>query len=143
MRNARQTNGKAPPAQNQTITPPSPATLRKYGLDAQSWLAILESQNWVCAICKRVPKTGRFVTDHAHVPKWKKMKPEKRRAYVRGLTCWWCNKTFLGRGISEARAVSVALYLRAFAVRTGQPTAAQDREANAWAAYDASRLSNG
>ncbi len=137
---ARQTNGKAPPLSERAINPPSPATLRKYGLDAQSWLAILKSQDWVCAICKKRPKTGRFVTDHAHVAGWKRMKPEKRRLYVRGLTCWWCNHTHLGRGITEQKAVSVALYLRAFAVKTGQPTAFEDRTANAWAAYDASRV---
>jgi hypothetical protein len=118
------------------IKVPSALTLRKYGLDARSWLAILESQDWVCAICKQVPKTGRFVTDHAHVPRYKKLTPERRRELVRGLTCWWCNHTHLGRGITEAKAVNVALYLRAFAVRTGQPTAFEDRVANAWAAYD-------
>lgn len=99
------------------IQVPSRATLKKYGLDSESWLCILQSQGHVCAICRKVPKTGRFVTDHAHVPKWKAMKPEKRRLYVRGLTCWWCNKTYLGRAITAEKAMNVVLYLRAFAGR--------------------------
>jgi hypothetical protein len=99
------------------IRVPLKATLRKYGLDAEAWLAILERQGWVCAICKKVAKNGQFRTDHAHVPGWKKMKPEKRRTYVRGLTCWWCNKSYLGRGITEEKAANMAAYLRAFALR--------------------------
>lgn len=103
------------------IQVPSKVTLRKYGLDAEGWLAILEAQSWVCAICKKVPKTGRFVTDHAHVIRWKKMKPEKRRTYVRGLTCWWCNKNYIGRSITVDKAVNVVSYLRAFEARMGAP----------------------
>lgn len=99
------------------IKVPSRATLKKYGLDAESWLIILEAQGYACAICRKAPKTGRFVTDHHHAKGWKKMKPAKRRLYVRGLTCWWCNKTYLGRSITEAKATQVLLYLRAFAAR--------------------------
>ncbi len=99
------------------IQVPSKVTLKKYGLDAESWLALLSAQGHVCAICKKVPATGRFVTDHHHVKGWKKMKPEKRRLYVRGLTCWWCNKTYLGRAITVQKAMQVLLYLRAFDAR--------------------------
>jgi hypothetical protein len=121
-----QANGNGPPlsypqgCQQAVIQVPSKATLRKYGLDAQSWLAILESQGHVCAICKQVPKTGRFVTDHAHVKGWKKMKPEKRRTYVRGLCCWWCNKNYIGRSITVAKATNVVLYLQRFEARCAQ-----------------------
>jgi hypothetical protein len=99
------------------IQVPTKATLKKYGLDAEAWLKILESQNWVCAICHQVPKTGQFRTDHFHVKGWKKMKPEKRKLYVRGLTCWWCNKTYLGRGITIEKATNVLHYLWAFEAR--------------------------
>lgn len=110
------------------ISVPSKATLRKYGLDSQAWLAILESQGWVCAICKKVPKTGRLVTDHAHVPRFKKLSPEKRRAQVRGLTCWWCNHIHLGRGISIDKARNVVAYLQAFdATRAPPPQPYADR----------------
>lgn len=119
---------------------PSKATLRKYGLDAQAWLAILEAQGWVCAICKRVPKNGQYRTDHFHAKGWKKMKPENRRKYVRGLTCWWCNKTYLGRGITESRAMNVVLYLRAFSakVEEAQPPV-EERVADALLAWEKSR----
>jgi hypothetical protein len=30
-------------------------------------------------------------TDHQHVRNWKKMPPEKRKLYVRGILCWPCN----------------------------------------------------
>lgn len=109
--------GPTPQAPGRPIQVPSKVTLRKYGLDAQAWLAILEAQGWTCAICKKVPKTGRFVTDHHHAKGWKKMKPEKRRLYVRGLTCWWCNKNYIGRSISVEKASNVVLYLRAFQAR--------------------------
>jgi hypothetical protein len=101
------------------IKVPSKATLRKYGLDAQLWLAILESQGWVCAICKKSPPSGRMVTDHFHMPKrkWKTFPPEVRRTYVRGITCWTCNHYYLGRGINIEKATNVVLYLRAFEVR--------------------------
>lgn len=101
------------------IKVPSKATLRKYGLDAESWLAILGAQGWVCAICKKVPPSGRMVTDHFHMPKrdWKRWPPEKRRTYVRGITCWTCNHYYLGRGINIEKALNVVRYLQAFAVR--------------------------
>lgn len=98
---------------------PSKATLTKYGLDARAWLDILEAQGCVCAICRKVPKTGRFNIDHSHAKGWKKMKPEKRRLHVRGVVCWWCNKTYLGRSITVAKAEGVLAYLRAFEGRMG------------------------
>lgn len=99
------------------IKVPSAKTLKKYGLDAESWLAILDAQGWACAICKMVPRTGRLNTDHFHVKRWKKLPAEKRRRYVRGLTCWNCNRYYLGRGINIQRAISVVAYLRAFEAR--------------------------
>lgn len=99
------------------IKVPSAPTLKKYGLDAQGWLAILEAQGWVCAICKKVPKTGRFNTDHSHIRRWKTKSPEERRKHVRGIVCWWCNKVYLGRAITIDKAVNVVAYLRAFAGR--------------------------
>jgi hypothetical protein len=99
---------------------PSKATLKKYGLDAESWLAILASQGWVCAICKKVPKTGRFNIDHDHARRWKQRPPEERRRHIRGIVCWWCNKTHLGRAITIEKAINVVHYLQAFAARSGQ-----------------------
>lgn len=98
---------------------PTPVTLRKYGLTAAQWWGILESQGNVCAICEQGPKTGRFVVDHEHVPKWRKLPPDKRRATIRGLLCWWCNKNFVGRAITVAKAKNVVTYLEMYRDRGG------------------------
>lgn len=100
------------------IRVPRKETLKKYGLDAEGWLAILERQDWVCAICRKVPPSGRMVTDHDHLRRWKKLSPTKRRETVRGITCWTCNHYYLGRGINEAKASNVVAYLRAHAAKS-------------------------
>jgi hypothetical protein len=58
-----------------------------------------------------------MVIDHEHVRGWKKMPPEQRKLYVRGLTCWYCNSTYLGRGLTVAKAEGVVRYLKAYAAR--------------------------
>lgn len=99
---------------------PQPKTLEKYGLTATTWLEILERQDWVCPICERFPSTGKFVTDHEHVRGWSKMPDEERARYVRGVTCWWCNRYVLASHISIIRAYRIAAYLEAFEIRLGR-----------------------
>ena len=115
------------------IQPPSKATLAKYGFgcgpaahdedSARDWLCMLMLQGNVCPICGKTPtpsKTSglvRMVIDHLHVRGWKVMPPERRRQYVRGLTCWFCNATYLGRSITVAKAEAVVRYLKAFEER--------------------------
>lgn len=95
---------------------PTKNTLRKYGMSEEDWLRLYDDQLGICPICnRRMEKT--IVIDHFHAQGWKKMKPEKRKLYVRGLTDWWCNKTFLGRGITIERAENVVKYLKAFEKR--------------------------
>lgn len=95
------------------IAIPSAATLKKYGMTEALWLLILEAQGGKCAVCDKVPTpnktTGmtRFVIDHEHVKGWKTMAPEERVRYVRGLTCWYCNSAYLGRGITVDKAQGV------------------------------------
>lgn len=96
---------------------PTKATLRKYGLNAVEWLAILTSQGGVCLVCKRVPISGRWVTDHQHAPKFKKMPPEKRRSYVRGIICPFCNSHCVGRFMTLAKAKNIVVYLEKFEAR--------------------------
>jgi Recombination endonuclease VII len=98
------------------IVVPAPATLRKYGLDVDSWSAFGEAQGWRCP-CGRVPGTGKFNIDHEHVRGWKAMKPEDRRRYVRGLVCWTCNMFTLAKGATAERLRRLADYLDAYAGR--------------------------
>jgi Recombination endonuclease VII len=105
----------APP--DPVIKVPSKATLAKYGLTAAEWGAILEGQGGVCPICEKVPGTGRIVTDHEHAPGWKKMPPARRKLYVRGLCCWFCNHAYLGRGITVRKAENAVRYLKNFEAR--------------------------
>jgi hypothetical protein len=93
------------------ITPPSKATLKKYGLTEDEWWGILHRQGDVCPICEKVPTTGRFVIDHEHVRGWKNMPDSARKRYVRGITCWFDNHSFLGRGITVQKSENVTRYL--------------------------------
>ncbi len=96
---------------------PSDVTLKKYGLSSEEWLDMLAEQGGVCGVCGRVPATGRLVTDHEHVAGWKKMPPEQRKMYVRGLVCWFDNHSYLGRGITVAKAEGVVAYLKRYQAR--------------------------
>lgn len=90
---------------------PKPETLKKYGLTEAEWLAILESQGGVCAICSKLPPSGRLVVDHEHVVRWKHLKPEARKLYIRGVLCWVCNHYYLGRSMNLQKAKNVVRYL--------------------------------
>lgn len=97
------------------IITPSKATLKKYGLSEADWRSILDAQGSVCFVCKREPSKGRLCIDHEHVKGWKKMPPESRKLYVRGLLCWVCNHYYLGRGITLDKAHNVVKYLAEYA----------------------------
>lgn len=96
------------------IQTPKDATLRRYGLTKLEWTAIGVRQGWVCKVCHRFPKNGRFVIDHEHVKGWRFLPPAERKLYVRGLLCVFCNHYNLPRGISEERAYSIYLYLKEY-----------------------------
>lgn len=100
---------------------PKPATLKRYGISAEEWLAILEGQGNVCAICEKEPPSGRFCVDHEHVRKWKKLPPEARKLTIRGILCWTCNHYYVGRGITINKATNVVRYLEAYARRAEPP----------------------
>ena len=96
---------------------PTATTLKKYGGTVEDWVAVIDRQDGVCPVCTTVPKTGRGVIDHEHVRGWKDMAPEIRWLYVRGVTCWWCNSTHLGRGITAEKARNTAVYLEDYLLR--------------------------
>jgi hypothetical protein len=93
---------------------PTQNTLKKYGLTEVEWLAILDSQGGVCPICQKVPMTGRLVTDHLHIKGWKKMPPEMRKKYVRGLLCHFDNHYTLARSVTVDKAKRLVQYLENF-----------------------------
>jgi len=99
------------------VKPPSKPTLRRYGWTAEEWWARWEEQGLVCAICQVAPRTGRVVTDHEHVRGWKKMPPEERKNYIRGLLCWTCNANIVRRGITIQKLENAATYLRIYRER--------------------------
>ncbi len=99
------------------IRAPTDATLRKYGLPREAWAGLLAAQGGVCAICGREPPSGRLVIDHEHVPKWKRLAPNERRRYVRGLLCWTCNHWNVSRYMTPERAARVFSYLESYANR--------------------------
>lgn len=93
---------------------PSKATLKKYGLSLDAWRLIADAQKHACFVCQQEPTNGRLCIDHHHVKGWKKMPEEKRSLYVRGLLCFRCNTTYVGRSITVERAKRVVEYLSAF-----------------------------
>lgn len=94
---------------------PSPQTLRKYGLKKEDWVEMYNLQNGICPICKR-PLENPCV-DHLHIRNWKKMKAEKRKLYVRGIPCMYCNRRLLMRGMTLERARNIVDYLEKFEKR--------------------------
>lgn len=92
------------------MTPPSKATLRKYGLTEADWY-VLVPEGGVCPICANPPRNGRLVIDHEHVPRWKDKPPSERRKFVRGLLCGWCNFRLLRKGLTLLRARRIVEYL--------------------------------
>jgi hypothetical protein len=93
---------------------PAKQSLRRYNLSSDEFDALLACQGGVCAICKQVPSTGRWVVDHEHVRNWKRMKPDRRKQYIRGVLCWWCNYAYLARGMTAQKARRIAAYLEAY-----------------------------
>lgn len=96
------------------MKPPSLPTLKRYGLLPEDWLKMLDEQGGVCACCGKVPPSGKLVTDHLHVKGWRQMPPERRRLWVRGIVCHFCNRNVLRRGVTLERMRNAARYLERF-----------------------------
>lgn len=96
---------------------PKQNTLKRYGLSASEWFAIARRQGFVCAVCRKLPENGRLCTDHEHVKGWKRMPPDQRKRYVRGLLCYFCNHYYVGRAITVEKAANVLSFLKAHEIR--------------------------
>jgi hypothetical protein len=94
---------------------PSAKTLTKYGMTEVHWHNLASLQYFVCGVCGKLPPSGRLHIDHEHVKGWKKLPPDQRRRYVRGLACFRCNSQFMRRGLTLELAKSVVDYLEQYA----------------------------
>ena len=99
-----------------TIKEPRPITLKKYGLTLNDWKEIITVQGYKCPICLNVLSKTTNV-DHFHGKNWQYLPDEKRKLYVRGVTCWYCNKNFLPKGITIERSKRTTQYLMEFEKR--------------------------
>jgi hypothetical protein len=100
---------------------PSPQTLAKYGLSFEGWRKMADEQGEACFVCKKKPMKGRLCIDHHHAPGWKKMSPDQRVLWVRGLLCFMCNTQVLGRCVTVEKLRNATLYLELFEARRPQP----------------------
>lgn len=98
------------------VCPPQPATLRRYGLDTDEWLALLAAQGWKCPVCLRSSGV-KWVTDHDHVPRWRDRPPEERKKYVRGILCSYDNHRRVNSRMPAVEAQRIADYLSAYEKR--------------------------
>jgi len=88
------------------VREPTPATLRKYGLSLDQWRQMLQEQGGVCAICRKVPKSGRLCIDHYHAKGFKHMAGTEKLRHVRGLCCSYCNRYKVAKlDLTSSRAV--------------------------------------
>lgn len=104
-------------ARRRGIKPPTTATLRRYGIVEGDWLALLAAQGWRCPVCERAAGGLRLNVDHEHVPGWKRMPPEERATYVRGVICVRCNWRVVGHHADPDELERVVDYLRAYDAR--------------------------
>ena len=95
---------------------PTRPTLRRYGLTAEEWSAMLARQGGGCGVCGRVPPSGTLHIDHQHVRGWRKMAPAERKKYVRGLLCFPDNSALRYR-IDIVWLNSATDYMRAYIER--------------------------
>lgn len=102
-------------AEKYGIRIPRPGTLRRYGMDAGDWLALLAAQGWRCPICERRMPT--FNVDHEHVRGWANMEAAERRRYVRGILCVHCNWKMVNSNLPADKAQRIANYLQAYEER--------------------------
>ncbi len=93
------------------IKVPSKATLRKYGLTEELFLEFAAAQEFACGVCGLRPINNKLCIDHEHVKGWKKLPPEERVLYVRGLCDWVCNSRILTKGVTRMKLIGAVLYL--------------------------------
>ena len=64
---------------------------KSYGVTPEYFKDLFTSQDGLCAICQDRRLSERLCVDHIHQLGFKKMLPEEKIKYVRGLLCYMCN----------------------------------------------------
>lgn len=96
----------------------SPATLKKYGMDAEMWYAMLDLQGGICPVCgQEFTEERRPVIDHEHRRGYKKMRASQKVRYIRGLLHSYCNRRMVAKGMTAEKAYAIYLYLSDYDVR--------------------------
>lgn len=67
---------------------------KTYGITLEDFNTILNDQKGGCAVCGR--SEGRLCVDHIHILGFKKLQPEDKRKFIRGVVCFYCNTSFKG-----------------------------------------------
>jgi len=91
------------------LTPPTKATLKSKGITLEMWYNYVDMSDGKCPICEReFTSEFRPVIDHIHVKGFKKMKPEQKQKWVRGLVCRYCNQRRLPKGSATLTPTEIA-----------------------------------
>lgn len=90
-----------------------------YGITLTDYVALLDAQNGVCAICKTPPRGKMLAVDHDH-----------KTGLIRGLICDYDNRYILGRQTDPERLFAAADYLKTPPANTvfGEPRAVPPRK---------------
>ncbi len=99
------------------IRPPSPTTLRRYGLSADEWLQLLADQDWKCPICERDAGGLKLNTDHEHVRGFDKMTEAQKKPYTRGILCAYDNHRRVHSSNSAEISYRIADYIARYEKR--------------------------
>lgn len=83
---------------------------KTYGLEQLHFDALLIQQSGRCGVCNKPLNKSIFI-DHEHVRGFKKMAPEMKRRFVRGLLCFTCNRYLVAKN-TLATIDLVAAYLK-------------------------------
>jgi len=67
---------------------------KTYGITLLEWQEMFRKQYYKCRIC--LTEHPRMCVDHIHIKGFKKMLPEEKKKYVRGILCFMCNTGIKG-----------------------------------------------
>lgn len=98
------------------LTIPTPKTLEKYGINREEYIEICRRQDYKCPICGNELRKSVNI-DHWHVNNYKKLLPDMRKLFIRGVLCWFDNYYAMYRSINLDKARNAVKYLEDFEKR--------------------------